>query len=264
MQQSLELSKNKVLFQTHNRRLAEELATAESITAKDSNYVDTFSLDFAFSFAAYTLLARFIPITKIRNPLLKTLENAAKSRILLACADRRTRQCYLTICAILANYKEQVLLTSIKKNRYCTRYTKHYNFNIHVSLATDTLHLLLKGLLIAVVSLLFILKAPFALHFIRAVCNLVILAQYKSYDEDTLAYIQELIPGIQPYSTKLPLSEIAANIAISNFIHAAAILQAFKFYDLSTIICSVHLVLRNLPNLTTYTTMSYYVNNYIN
>ncbi|KAH5497185.1 hypothetical protein HBI52_191010 [Parastagonospora nodorum] len=143
-----------------------------------------------------TLLAEFIPTTKIRDPLLKTLENAAKSRILLTCADRRIRQCYLTICAIL----------------------KHYNFNIHVSLATDTLHLLLKGLvmkmldfitslkrfnnkrafteLIAVVSLLFVLKAPFALHFIHTVCNLVTLAQYKSYDEDTLAYIQEALERI--------------------------------------------------------------------
>ncbi|KAH4065998.1 hypothetical protein HBH50_153390 [Parastagonospora nodorum] len=496
-------------------RLAGELATAESITAKDPNHVDTFSSDFAFSFANIlsliafiishrlfadellvyvtirnlsrkarrrrstpsTLLARFIPITKIRNPLLKTLENAAKSEILLACADRRTRQCYLTICAILANYEEQVLLTSIKKNRYCTRYTrclnkghnnfvhlvdcfgwKHHNFNIHVSLATDTLHLLLKGLvikmldfmqditeqkaiiqqLIAVISPLFVSKAPFALHFIRAVCDLVTLAQYKSHDKDTLAYIQGalermnvfkeefrhalthiiqdirmyraldsictranseahhitivkqfysmtnkkeyilqiclhnsqrtallaanhatvLIPGIQPHSTKLPLSEVAANIAISDFTHAAAVrisiqihpsikcwqssgkrhnnpkhcneevhrdnrrqsrtvtdsrvvaqlhliltiidytcydkdgkyiayIEAFskvllfnnnrqinnttrmlsvpfKFYDLSTIIRLVHLVLRDLPNSTTRTTMSYYVNNYIN
>ncbi|KAH4096258.1 hypothetical protein HBH48_054520 [Parastagonospora nodorum] len=290
--------------------------------------------------------------------------------------------------------------------------------------------------LIAVVSLLFILKAPFALHFIRAVCDLVILAQYKSHDEDTLAYIQgalerinvfkkefqvyqqtleeeknfnypkaldsictranseahyitivkqfysitnkkeyilqiylhnsqrtallaanyativkqsrpsttvniqdrtystRSIPGIQPHSTKLPLSEVAANIAISNFTHAAAVqefkhrdnrrqsrtvtdsrvvaqlhliltiidytrydkdrkhiayirafsevllfnnnrqinnttrmlstLQAFKFYDLSTIIRLVHLVPRDLPNSITHTTMSYYVNNYIN
>ncbi|KAH4842018.1 hypothetical protein HBH75_219760 [Parastagonospora nodorum] len=253
----------------------------------------------------YTLLARFIPTTKIRNPLLKTLENAAKSRILLACANRRIRQCYLTIYAILANYKEQVLLTSIKKNRYCMRYTKHYNFNIHVSLATDILHLLLKGLVMkmldfmqdmlddiypTVVSLLFILKAPFALHFIRVVYNLVTLAQYKSHNKDTLAYIQGhaltyIIQDIRmyraldsictranseayyitiPYSTKLPLSEVAINIAISNFIHAAAILQAFKFYDLSTIIRLVHLVLRDLPNLITRTTMSYYVNNYIN
>ncbi|KAH5151861.1 hypothetical protein HBH70_011760 [Parastagonospora nodorum] len=353
-----------------------------------------------------TLLAKFIPTTKIRDPLLKTLENAAKSRILLACADRRTRQCYLTICAILANYEEQVLLTSIKKNCYCTYCTKHYNFNIHVSLATDTLHLLLKVTQESstIVSLLFILKAPFALHFIHA-----------SHDEDTLAYIQgalermnifkkefrvyqqtleeeknfnyskalnsictkanseahhitivkqfysmtnkkeiallaanhativkqsqlsttiniqdhtystRSIPGIQPYLTKLPLSEVAANIAISNFIHAAArssskrhnnpkhcnkevlyliltiinytcydkdrkhiayirafskvllfnnnrqidnttrILSIpFKFYDLSTIICLVHLVPRDLPNLTTHTTISYYVNNYIN
>ncbi|KAH5133891.1 hypothetical protein HBH70_143220 [Parastagonospora nodorum] len=458
-----------------------------------------------------TLLARFIPTTKIRNPLLKSqvyyycigkllspLENAAKSRILLACADGRTRQCYLTICAILANYEEQVLLTSIKKNRYCTRCTrteqftqlqqerclnKGHNDFIHPVNSTDTLHLLLKGLvikmldfmqdittpvtqessstqlnerfrqvmhstslkrfnnkrafteaiiqqLIAVVSPLFVSKAPFALHFIRAVCDLVTLAQYKSHDEDTLAYIQgalerinvfkeefrvyqqtlgeeknfnypkaldsictranskahhitivkqfysmtnkkeyilqiclhnsqrtallaadhatvvkqsqpsttvdiqdrtystRSIPGIQPHSTKLPLSEVAANIAISNFTHAAAVFHRdnrrqsrtvtdsrvvaqlhliliiidhtrydkdrkhmayirafsevllfnnnrqidnttrilsvpFKFYDLSTIIRPVHLVLRDLPNLTTRTTMSYYVNNYI-
>ncbi|KAH5465659.1 hypothetical protein HBI22_249470 [Parastagonospora nodorum] len=423
-----------------------------------------------------TLLARFIPTTKIRDPLLKSqvyyycigkllspLENAAKSRILLACADGRTRQCYPTICAILADYEEQVLLTSIKKNRYCTRYTKHHNFNIHVSLATDTLHLLLKGLvikmldfmqdittpvtqessstqlnerfyqimhstslkrfnnkrafteaiiqqLIAVVSPLFISKAPFALHFIHAVCDLVTLAQYKSHDKDTLAYIQgalerinifkkefrvyqrtlreeknfnypkaldsictranseayhitivkqfysitnkkeyilqiclhnsqrtallaadhativkqsqpsttvdiqdrtystRSIPEIQPHSTKLPLSEVAANIAISDFTHAAALhliltiidhtrynkdrkhiayigafskvllfnnnrqidnttrmlSMPFKFYDLSTIIRPVHLVPRDLPNSTTRTTISYYVNNYIN
>ncbi|KAH6343263.1 hypothetical protein HBI37_096120 [Parastagonospora nodorum] len=207
--------------------------------------------------------------------------------------------------------------------------------------------------LIAIVSPLFISKAPFALHFIYAVCNLVTLAQYKSYNEDTLAYIQGalerinvfkeefrfysiinkkeyilqiclhnsqrtallaadyttvLIPGIQPYSTKLLLSEVAANIAISDFTHAAALyliliiidytrynkdrkhiayIRAFfeillfnnnrqidnttrmlsvpfKFYDLSTIIRLVHLVLRDLPNSTTRTTMSYYVNNYIN
>ncbi|KAH5430763.1 hypothetical protein HBI46_013870 [Parastagonospora nodorum] len=472
-----------VLFQIHNRRLAEELATAESVTAKDSNHVDTFGLDFAFLFAnilsliafiiSYclfadklniqqslldrvtvvliiisvdktqlslilgdrltpsTLLARFIPTTKIRNPLLKTLENAAKSGILLVCADRRIRQCYLTIYAILRclnkGHNDFVHLVD------CFRW-KHYNFNIHISLATDTLHLLLKGLvikmldfmqdmlddiypssrktwdnstilvtqesgkqkaiiqqLIAVVSLLFVSKAPFALHFIRAVCDLVTLAQYKSHDEDILAYIQGALErinhalthiiqdirmygaldsictranseahhitivkqfysitnkkevtrplpfrrlrwsilGIQPYSTKLPLSEVAVNIAISNFIHAAAvfqssskrhnnskhcdeevlyliliiidytcydkdrkymayigafskvllfnnnrqidnttrmlsILQAFKFYDLSMIIRLVHLVPRDLPNLTTYTTMSYYVNNYIN
>ncbi|KAH6515008.1 hypothetical protein HBI07_252080 [Parastagonospora nodorum] len=350
-----------------------------------------------------TLLARFIPTTKIRDPLLKSQvyhycigkllsQNAAKSGILLACADGRTRQCYPTICAILADYEEQVLLTGVKKNRHytrCTQFTqlqqerclnkghddfvhpvnyfgwKHHNFNIHVSLATDTLHLLLKGLvikmldfmqdittpvtqesgkqkaiiqqLVAVVSPLFVSKAPFALHFIRAVCDLVTLAQYKSHDEDTLAYIQGAlermnvfkeefrvyrrtlgeeknfnypkaldsictranseahhitivkqfysmtnkkeyilqiclhnsqrtallaadhatvvkqsqpsttvdiqdrtystrvtrplpfrrlgwsIPGIQPHSTKLPLSEVAANIAISDFTHAAAV-----------------------------------------
>ncbi|KAH5767117.1 hypothetical protein HBI88_251360 [Parastagonospora nodorum] len=536
-----DLIRRKMLFQTHNRQLAGEPATAESITAKEyEDIAKTSSLSrlkadqhffvyqnilsliafiishrpFADELPVYvtirnlsrearrrrstpsTLLARFIPTTKIRDPLLKSqvyhyciskllspLENAAKSRILLACADRRTRQCYPTIYAILANYEEQVLLTSIKKNRHCTRYTKHHNFNIHVSLATDTLHLLLKGLvmkmldfmqdilddiypskqkaiiqqLIAIVSPLFVSKAPFALHFIRAVCDLVTLAQYKSHDEDTLAYIQgalermnvfkeefrvyrrtleeeknfnypkaldsictranseahhitivkqfysmtnkkeyilqiclhnsrrtallaadhativkqsrpsttvdiqdrtystRSIPGIQPHSTKLPLSEVAANIAISDFTHAAAVFvrnkrQAaagqlitsydedrldvqefkhrdnrrqsrtvtdgrvvaqlhliltiidhtrydkdrkhiayirafsevllfnnnrqinnttrmlsvpFKFYDLSTIIRPVHLVPRDLPNSTTRTTMSYYVNNYI-
>ncbi|KAH4319415.1 hypothetical protein HBI00_248930 [Parastagonospora nodorum] len=371
-------AKNDLIRRKSLLQLAEELATAESVTAKDSNYVNTFSLDFAFSFTitilirllivrgnnilslitfiiSYclfadklniqqslldratvmliiilrstpsTLLAKFIPITKIRNPLLK--KNIAKSRILLACADRRIRQCYLTICAIL----------------------KHYNFNIYVSLATDTLYLLLKGLtsteqkaiiqqLIAIVSLLFILKAPFTLHFIHAVYNLHALTHiiqdiriYRALDSictranSKVYYITILILEIQPYLIKLLLSEVAANIAISNFIHAAAqssskrhndpkhcnkevlyliliiinytcynkdrkhiayirafskvllfnnnrqinnttrILSVpFKFYDLSTIIRLVHLVLRDLPNLITYTTMSYYVNNYIN
>ncbi|KAH3956786.1 hypothetical protein HBH51_235750 [Parastagonospora nodorum] len=456
-------------------RLAGELATAESITAKDPNHVDTFSSDFAFSLkanqhffiyqnilsliafiishrlfadklvyalnratvvpiiisvdktqlllisgdiAAYTLLARFIPTTKIRDPLLKSQvyhyciskllsQNAAKSRILLACADGRTRQCYLTIYAILADYEEQVLLTSVKKNRYCTRYTVAPNNREDLLTQESSKQKVIIQQLIAVVSLLFVSKAPFALHFIRAVCDLVTLAQYKSHDEDTLAYIQgalerinvfkeefrvyqqtlgeeknfnypkaldsictranseahhitivkqfysitnkkeyilqiclhnsqktallaadyativkqsrpsttvdiqdrtystRLIPGIQPHSTKLLLSEVAANIAISNFTHAAALhliltiidytrydkdrkhmayirafsevllfnnnrqidnttgMLTFKFYDLSTIIRPVHLVLRDLPNLTTRTTISYYVNNYI-
>ncbi|KAH5624554.1 hypothetical protein HBI51_236880 [Parastagonospora nodorum] len=373
------------------------------------NYVDTFSLDFAFSFAnilsliafiisyclfadklvyalnratvvliiisvnktqlllilgdvaAYTLLAKFIPITKIRDPLLK--KNAAKSRILLACADRRIRQCYLTICAILANYEEQVLLTSIKKNRYCMRCTRTEQFT-----QLQQERCLNKGhddFLIAVVSPLFISKAPFALHFIRAVCDLVILAQYKNirmyraldsictranseahhitivkqfysitnkkeyilqiylHNSQRTALLAANYATIvkqsqlftTPYLTKLPLSEVAANIAISDFIYAAArssskrhndpkycnkelyliliiinytcydkdrkhiayirafsknaaskrqILQAFKFYDLSTIIRLVHLVPRDLPDLITHTTMSYYVNNYIN
>ncbi|KAH5415336.1 hypothetical protein HBI32_118100 [Parastagonospora nodorum] len=41
-------------------QLAGELATAESVTVKDSNYVDTFGLDFAFSFANILLLIAFI------------------------------------------------------------------------------------------------------------------------------------------------------------------------------------------------------------
>ncbi|KAH6198111.1 hypothetical protein HBI43_236280 [Parastagonospora nodorum] len=196
--------------------------------------------------------------------------------------------------------------------------------------------------LIAIISLLFISKAPFALHFIHIVCNLVILAinifkeKFRVYYICTRAnskayyitivkqfysiinkketallaanYATVVKQKIQPYSTKLPLSEVAANIAISNFIYAAVqfsskrhndskhydkklyliliiinytcydkdrkhiayirafskTLQAFKFYNLSTIIRLVHLVLRDLPNLITYTTISYYVNNYIN
>ncbi|KAH6528042.1 hypothetical protein HBI56_065210 [Parastagonospora nodorum] len=411
-------------------------------STQTSNYVDTFSSDFAFSFAnilsliafiisyclfadklniqqslldrvtvvpiiilvdktqlllilgdvaAYTLLAKFIPTTKIRNPLLK--KNVAKSRILLTCADGRIRQCYPTICAILADYEEQVLLTSIKKNRYCTRYTRclnkgHDDF-VHLVNCFDTEQKAIIQQLVAIVSPLFISKAPFALHFIRAVCDLVILAQYKRVLERINIFKEEfrvyrrtleeeknfnypkanskahyitivkqfysitnkkeyilqiyrtysmrvirpllfcrlgwLILGIQPHSIKLPLSEVAANIAISNFTHAAAVFQSsskrhndpkhcdkevlyliltiinytcydkdrkyiayirafskvllfnnnrqinnttrmltFKFYNLSIIICSVHLVPRDLPNLITCTTMSYYVNNYIN
>ncbi|KAH5531727.1 hypothetical protein HBI27_213310 [Parastagonospora nodorum] len=384
------------------------------ISTQTPNHVDTFSLDFAFSFAAYyrlfadklvyalsqfflgntdypirniqqslldrvtvmliiilvnktqlllilgdrltpsTLLAGFIPTTKIRDPLLK-------SQVYYYCIGKLLlrKQCYLTICAILANYEEQVLLTSVKKNRYCMRCTKHYNFNIHVSLATDTLHLLLKGLVIkmldfmqdmlddiypsTVVSLLFILKAPFALHFICAVCNLVTLAQYKNIRiyraldsictrANSEAYHITIVK--QFYSMINKKDKVAANIAISNFTYAAAVFihpsikcwqssskryndpkhcdeelyliliiinytcydkdrkhiayirafskvllfnnnrqidnttrilsVPFKFYDLSTIIRPVHLILRDLPNSTTRTTMSYYVNNYIN
>ncbi|KAH4809028.1 hypothetical protein HBH61_119680 [Parastagonospora nodorum] len=357
-------------------QLAGELATAESVTAKEYNillliaFIISYRLfaDKLASFCHVSLSTTILACTVEYYCLLSNtaLENAAKSGILLACADRRIRQCYLTICAILADYEEQVLLTGVKKNRYCTRCTKHYNFNIHVSLATDILHLLLKGLvikmldfmqdmldniysssrktwdnsttlvtqessstyieqkaiiqqLIAVVSPLFVLKAPFALHFIRATYA---YCTYSTRVTRSLPFcrLRWLIPGIQPYLIKLPLSEVAANIAISNFIHAAAVkrhndpkhcdekvlyliliiidytcydkdgkhiayigafskvllfnnneqidnttrMLTFKFYDLSTIIRLVHLVLRDLPNLTTHTTMSYYVNNYIN
>ncbi|KAH4853699.1 hypothetical protein HBH75_101690 [Parastagonospora nodorum] len=408
----------KVLFQIHDRQLAGELATAESVTAKDSNYVDIFGLDFAFSFAAWlqqikctlgdinslfadnilsliafiisyrlfadelniqqslldraivvliiisvnkiqlllilgdrltpsTLLAEFIPTTKIRDPLLKT------------------------------DYEEQVLLTSVKKNCYCTRCTKYYNFNIYVSLATDTLHLLLKGLVMkmldfmqdmlddiypssrktwdnstilvtqessTVVSLLFVSKAPFALHFICAVCDLVTLAQYKRalermniFKEEFRVYRRTLgeeknfnypkyictranseahyITIVKQFYSMTNKKDKRHNdpehcdeevrrdyVWVQEFKHrdnrrqsrtvtdngkhiayigafsevllfnnngqinnTTRILSVpFKFYDLSTIICLVHLVPRDLPDLITRTTMSYYVNNYIN
>ncbi|KAH4198229.1 hypothetical protein HBI95_179940 [Parastagonospora nodorum] len=289
-------------------QLAEELAIAESVTAKElliarGNISNANILLLIAFIISYRLFADKLNIQQSlldRVIVVLIIILVDKTQLLLILGD-----CYLTICAIL----------------------KHYNFNIYVFLATDTLHLLLKGLLIAVVSLLFVLKAPFTLYFIRAVCDLVILAQYKSYNENTLAYIQGALERINPYSIKLPLSEVAANIAISNFIYAAAVFQSsskrhndskycnkevlyliliiinytcydkdrkhiayirafskvllfnnnrqinnttrilsvpFKFYDLSIIIYLVYLVPRDLPNLITHTTMSYYVNNYIN
>ncbi|OAK93364.1 hypothetical protein IQ06DRAFT_236491, partial [Phaeosphaeriaceae sp. SRC1lsM3a] len=81
-----------------------------------------------------TLLAGFIPTTKPLDPgtksriyhycmgkLLSPIEEPARSGVPLECADGLTRQCYPTMCAILADYEEQVLLTGVKKNRHCTR-----------------------------------------------------------------------------------------------------------------------------------------------
>ncbi|KAH4592751.1 hypothetical protein HBH82_251200 [Parastagonospora nodorum] len=446
-----------VLFQTYDGRLAGELATAESVTAKDSNYVDTFGLDFAFSFAAWlqrikctlgdvdslfadnilSLIAFIISYCLFADELvyalngaivvliiilvdktqlllilgdvaawlvyviignLSLLENAAKSGILLACADGRIRQCYLTICAILRcldkGHDDFVHLVD------CFGW-KHYNFNIYVSLATDTLHLLLKDMLDDIypgsrktwdnsttlvtqesgstqLNERFYIRMYGALDGICTGANSeayyitmvkqfysmtnkkeYILQIYCTYSTRVIRLLLFcrlgwLILGIQPYSIKLPLSEVAVNIAISDFIHAAAVfiyssikcwrssgkrhndpehcdeevvrcvpnwqqiglwrrdyvwvqefehgdnrrqsrtvtddgkymayigafsevllfnnngqidnttgMLTFKFYDLSTIICLVHLVLRDLPDLITRTTMSYYVNNYI-
>ncbi|OAK93363.1 hypothetical protein IQ06DRAFT_382882 [Phaeosphaeriaceae sp. SRC1lsM3a] len=47
--------------------------------------------------------------------------------------------------------------------------------------------------LVAVVSPLFAQKAPYALHFVRAACDLVTLSQYKSHDENTLGYISSAL-----------------------------------------------------------------------
>ncbi|KAH4043503.1 hypothetical protein HBH49_231140 [Parastagonospora nodorum] len=145
-----------------------------------------------------------------------------------------------------------------------------------------------------IISLLFISKAPFALHFICAVCNLVILAQYKSYDEDTLIHpsikcwrssgkrhndpeycdeeVLYLILIIIDYTCydkdrkHIAYIRVFSEVLLFNNnrqINNTTRMLTFKFYDLSTIICLVHLVPRDLPNLITYTTMSYYVNNYI-
>ncbi|KAH5341646.1 hypothetical protein HBI49_237040 [Parastagonospora nodorum] len=364
------------LISCATEQLAGELATAESVTVKDPNHVNIFSLDFTFSFAITILIrlliARGNNILSLIVFIISYCLFADKLNIQQSLLDRVIVVLIiilrLTSSTLLAKFIPitkirdlllKILLTSIKKNCYY--------------MPTDTLHLLLKGLvikmldfmqdilkrfnnkrafteLIAIISLLFVLKAPFALYFIRAVCDLVILAQYKNIRiyraldsictrANSKAYYITIRTAllaanyativkqrIQPYSTKLPLSEVAANIVISNFIHAAAqssskrhndpkycnkelyliliiidytcynkdrkhiayirvfskvllfnnnrqinnttrilsILQAFKFYDLSTIICLVHLVLRDLPNLITRTTMSYYVNNYIN
>ncbi|KAH5466250.1 hypothetical protein HBI22_233090 [Parastagonospora nodorum] len=267
-------------------QLAGELAIAESVTIKEYNILSLIAFIISYYLFAdklrstpSTLLARFIPITKIRNPLLKTLENAAKSGILLACADGRIRQCYLTICAILANYEEQVLLTSIKKNRYCTRYTTSIEQKAIIQQ------------LIAVVSPLFILKAPFALHFIRAVCDLHALTYiiqdiriYRALDSictraNSEAYYITIVKQFysminkKEYILQIYRKHIAYIRAFSKVLlfnnnrqinNTTRMLSVpFKFYDLSTIIRLVHLVLRDLPNSTTRTTMSYYVNNYI-
>ncbi|KAH4316241.1 hypothetical protein HBH90_022090 [Parastagonospora nodorum] len=173
--------------------------------------------------------------------------------------------------------------------------------------------------LIAVVSLLFILKAPFALHFIRVVCDLVILAALDSIctRANSEAYYITIVKQFYFITNKKETALLAANYAtvvkqsrpkrhndskhcneelyliliiidytcydkdrkyiayIKAFskvllfnnnrqINNTTRMLTFKFYDLSTIIRLVHLVLRDLPNLITYTTISYYVNNYIN
>ncbi|KAH4045907.1 hypothetical protein HBH49_197310 [Parastagonospora nodorum] len=302
------IKKNKNADLTHNGRLAGELAIAESITAKDPNYVDTFGLDFAFSFAnILSLIAFIISYRLFADELVYALRDVAAWLVYVIIGNL---QCYLTICAILADYEEQVLLTGVKKNRYCMRCTKHYNFNIHMSLVTDTLHLLLKGLvikmldfmqdmlddiysgsrktwdnsttlLVAVVSLLFILKAPFALHFIRAVCDLVTLAQYKNIrmyraldgiytransEAHYITIVKQFYSIINKKEKHIAYIRAFSKVLLFNNnrqIDNTTRMLTFKFYDLSTIICLVHLVLRDLPNLTTRTTMSYYVNNYI-
>ncbi|KAH5483921.1 hypothetical protein HBI29_242430 [Parastagonospora nodorum] len=427
-QQSLELSENEGAYAL-DMRLAEEPATAESVTAKDLNHVDTFSLDFAFSFAQEAMSAMQSGIQDdiwIQEDIAKTLLDGAtvvliiilvdKTQLLLILGDRSTPSTLLAEFILTTKIRNPLLKTDYEEQ-------KHYNFNIHVSLATDTLHLLLKGLvmkmldfmqdilddiypgkqkaiiqqLIAVVSLLFVLKAPFALHFIRAVCDLVILAQYKSHNEDTLAYIQGALERMNvfkeefrvyrrtlgeeknfnyskaldsictganseahhitivkqfysmtnkkeyilqiclhnswrtallaaDYATIVKQSRPSTTVDIQDRTYSTrcwrssskrhndpehyneeviqefehrdnrrqsrtvtddrkhiAYIRAFSkvllfnnngqidnttgmlsFYDLSTIIRPVHLVLRDLPNLITYTTMSYYVNNYIN
>src|SRR5690242_17446128 len=114
----------------------------------------------------------------------------------MQCSDGKFRLCFPVICAILADYEEQVLITGVKSGRQCTRChvlpdkredlngqfawrTKeatmtqiekqkredvpqsddcwvhpiqcfawhHSHLNIHQALATDILHLLLKGLI---------------------------------------------------------------------------------------------------------------------
>ncbi|KAH3939082.1 hypothetical protein HBH53_239440 [Parastagonospora nodorum] len=396
-----------VLFQTHDERLAGELATAESVTAKDSNYVDTFGLDFAFSFAAWlqrikctlgdinslfnilSLIAFIISYRPFADELniQQSLPDGAtvvpiiisvnKTQLSLISGDIAAWPVYVTI----RNLSREAQRRRSTPGTLLAEFIPTTKIRDPLLKTTDTLHLLLKGLvikmldfmqdmlddiysgkqkaiiqqLVAVVSPLFVLKAPFALHFIRAVCDLHALTHiiqdirmYGALDNRTYSTrvtrpllfrrLRWSILGIQPHSTKLPLSEVAANIAISDFTHAAAVCISvqihpsikcwqssgkrhndpehcdeevlhliltiidytcydkdkkhiayirafsevllfnnneqidnttgmlsvpFKFYDLSTIIRLVHLVLRDLPDSTTYTTMSYYVNNYI-
>jgi hypothetical protein len=99
----------------------------------------------------------------------------------MRCADGQTRRCYPTLCAILADctrctvaqddsedlsgaYPSRTeLYTRAQQSRDLDRGHddfvhpvncfgwRHPNFNIHKSLATDTLHLLLKGLVMKIV-----------------------------------------------------------------------------------------------------------------
>ncbi|KAH5074733.1 hypothetical protein HBH95_143060 [Parastagonospora nodorum] len=280
-----------------------------STSTQTPNYVDTFSSDFAFSFITILirlLIARGNNILSLITFIISYCLFADKLNIQQSLLDRAT----VMLIIILVNKTQLSLILG----------DKHYNFNIYVSLATDTLHLLLKGLvikmldfiqdilddiypskqkaiiqqLIAVVSLLFVLKAPFALHFIRAVYDLHALTYiiqdiciYRALDsictranseahhitivkqfysminkkEYILQIYRKHIAYIRAFSKVLLFNN---NRQINNTTRILSILQAFKFYDLSTIIRLVHLVLRDLPNLTTRTTMSYYVNNYIN
>ncbi|KAH6321485.1 hypothetical protein HBI37_241150 [Parastagonospora nodorum] len=285
-----------VLFQIYDRQLAEELATAESITAKDSNYVDTFSLDFAFSFANILSLITFIISYRLF---------ADKLNIQQSLLDRAT----VVLIIILVN-KTQLLLILGDRSTPSTLLAKFIPITKIRNPLLKKQKVIIQQL-IAVVSLLFVLKAPFALHFIRAVCDLVTLAQYKRalerinvFKEEFRVYQRTLgeeknfnypkyictranseahyitivkqfysITNKKEYILQIYRKHIAYIGAFSKVLlfnnnrqidNTTRILSMpFKFYDLSTIICLVHLVPRDLPNLITHTTISYYVNNYI-
>ncbi|KAH5070356.1 hypothetical protein HBH95_180830 [Parastagonospora nodorum] len=88
--------------------------------------------------------------------------------------------------------------------------------------------------------------------YAAALYLILIIINYTCYDKD-----RKHIAYIRAFSEVLLFNN---NRQINNTTR----MLTFKFYDLSTIIRLVHLVPRDLPNLITYTTMSYYVNNYIN
>ena len=53
----------------------------------------------------------------------KALESLTKDGFLVKGADGLNRQCYLIIAGFIADYKEQVLITGIKKAQHYNIYT---------------------------------------------------------------------------------------------------------------------------------------------
>ncbi|KAH5089180.1 hypothetical protein HBH72_233470 [Parastagonospora nodorum] len=364
------------LLTSTQTRLAGEPATAESITAKDPNHVDTFSSDFAFSFTAYYYLfadklvyapSQFFSGNTDYPNIQQSLPDRA-TVVLIIILVNKTQLSLISgdIAASFYHLQQERCLnkghddfvhpvnyfstTLVTQESSSTQLNKRFHQVIHsTSLKRfNNKRAFTEAIiqqLIAIISLLFISKAPFVLHFIRAVYDLVTLAQYKRaleriniFKEEFQVYQRTLeeeknfnypkaldsiytranskahyitivkqfysitnkkeyiLQIYRTYSTRVtrPLpfrrlrykrynnskhcnEELYLILIIINYTcydkdrkHIAYIrafsktLQAFKFYDLSTIIRLVHLVLRDLPNSITYTTMSYYVNNYIN
>ena len=56
----------------------------------------------------------------LANSILLALETLARDGFIITCVDRYNRKCYPIIARFIADYKEQVLITSIKKAQHCS------------------------------------------------------------------------------------------------------------------------------------------------